>query len=48
MFRAVDQLELKVPVSRDDAAAAAYSVLDLIDRLRREEASRPSGDAPNP
>ena len=28
---------MKVPVTRDDAAAAAFSVLDLVDRLRSEE-----------
>jgi transcription-repair coupling factor (superfamily II helicase) len=36
-FKAVDQLEMKVPVAREDAAAAAFSVLDLVDRLRAEE-----------
>ncbi len=36
-FKAVDQLEMKVPVARDVAAAAAFSVLDLVDRLRIEE-----------
>ena len=36
-FKAVDQLEMKVPVARDEAAAAAFSVLDLVDRLRSEE-----------
>jgi len=36
-FKAVDQLEMKVPVARDVAAAAAFSVLDLLDRLRVEE-----------
>ena len=45
MFRAVDQLELKVPAARDDAAAAAYTVLDLIDRTRTEAASREPGNA---
>ncbi len=41
-FNAVDQLVMKVPVARPEAAAAAFSMLDLIDRLRTED----SGPAP--
>ena len=41
-FNAVDQLVMKVPVARSDAVAAAFSVLDLIDRLRTAD----TGTAP--
>jgi hypothetical protein len=45
MFRAVDQLELKIPATRDDAPAAAYHVLDLIDRLREDAGGDPAAAA---
>jgi len=50
-FTAVDQLVLKVPVARPEAAAAAFAILDLIDRLRAEEAEnpkRPTVEKPSP
>ncbi|MBA4378661.1 MAG: transcription-repair coupling factor [Gemmatimonas sp.] len=46
MFRAVDQLELKIPATRDDAPAAAYHILDLIDRLREDAGGDPAAAAP--
>jgi transcription-repair coupling factor (superfamily II helicase) len=36
MFKAVDQFVMKVPVEKADASRAAYTLLDLLDRLRRE------------
>jgi len=35
MFKAADQFVMKVPAARDQALAAAYTSLDLLDRLRR-------------
>jgi hypothetical protein len=35
-FKAVDQFVMKVPADRDQLGAAAFSVLDLVDRLRSE------------
>ena len=35
-FKAVDQFVMKVPVQSDQPGAAAYAVLDLVDRLRAE------------
>ena len=35
-FKAVDQFVMKVPADRDQLGAAAFTVLDLVDRLRSE------------
>jgi len=46
-FKAVDQFVMKVPVDRDQLGAAAFSVLDLVDRLR-SEAGAPSSSSTGP
>ena len=45
MFKAVDQLIMMVPAGREDLPAAAFAMLDLLDRLREREAAGEAGAA---
>ncbi|HPF35853.1 MAG TPA: transcription-repair coupling factor [Candidatus Krumholzibacteria bacterium] len=44
-FKAVDQFVMQIPAGRDQLGAAAFAVLDLLDRLAEDSAPVPAGRA---